>query len=126
MACADAAACCWYVRMCCLFNEQHGKVACPAGCQGVGEPTMPGSGLHLPSCNMEINHGQGKALSVDLLRMLKMMLNAYLQHVRPVTHGNTVVPLHLAHCTDGGSPQHDIHRHLPAGCWGCTKGTCCC
>jgi hypothetical protein len=31
------------------------------------------------SCHVEMNHGQGNAFSALLLRMLKMMLNAYLR-----------------------------------------------
>jgi hypothetical protein len=33
---------------------------------------------HSPSCSVEMSQGQGNALSVLLLRMLKMILNAYL------------------------------------------------
>lgn len=35
--------------------------------------------LDSPSCSVAMNQGQGKALRVDLLMMLKMMLNAYLK-----------------------------------------------
>jgi hypothetical protein len=44
---------------------------------------------------MEMNQGQGKALSEDLFRILKMMLNAYLHHTRPVTNGLRPGKLHI-------------------------------
>ena len=35
--------------------------------------------LYSPSCKVEMNHGQGKAVNDFLLAMLKMMLAPYLQ-----------------------------------------------
>jgi hypothetical protein len=58
----------------------------------------------LPSCSVAMNHGQGNTLRVDLLRMLKMMLKAYLPDQSRCTF--------LDH--------HDFIRYLSGRCITCT------